>query len=101
MRWARSIKGALASRPDDEIALAFGSTHINDRLAEGEALHNAAEPCLSIPCSTPNMSAELDYRAMIAQGAEVSPNLQYIVDPGGVAESSDIAVMGLKTTLTF
>jgi porin len=96
-----TYKGALASRPDDEIALAVGSTHVNDRLAEGEGLHNAASLLPVDPVQHTEYAAELDYRAMIAPGAEVSPNLQYIVDPGGVSRRKDILVVGVKTELSL
>jgi porin len=96
-----TYKGAIPSRADDEIAVAFGATHINDRLADGEALHNAAGLVPLQPVQHTEYATELDYRAMVAQGAELSPNLQYIVDPGGVSARKDVFVLGLKATLTL
>lgn len=93
-------QGVLASRPNDELAVAFGTTHVNDRVALGQSLHdNAGLPFE--PVQNSEYVTELDYRIIVVKGAEVTPNLQYIIAPGGVAKSSDIAVMGLKTTLTF
>jgi len=96
-----TYKGALASRPDDEIALAFGGTHVNDRVADGEKLFNAAGGAPSQPVQHTEYVTELDYRAIVAKGAELSPNLQYIVDPGGVSARKDVFVAGLKATLTL
>jgi len=96
-----TYKGALVSRPNDEIALAFGATHVNGRAAEGEQLHNAAGLLPPDFVQHTEYAAELDYRAIVAKGAELSPNLQYIVDPGGVSARKDIVVLGLKATLTL
>ncbi|MGN6517737.1 MAG: carbohydrate porin [Rhizomicrobium sp.] len=94
-------KGAIPGRDDDAIALAFGTTHVNDRVAEGESLHNAAGLLPNTPVQHTEYTAELDYRAQIVKGAELSPNLQYIADPGGVSARKDIWVVGLKAMLTL
>jgi len=95
-----AYKGAIVTRPDDEIALAFGETHVNDRTARGETLQNLAGLPFE-PVQHSEYVTELDYRAQIAQGAEFSPNLQYITDPGGMGARDDIVVLGLKATLTL
>jgi porin len=92
-------KGALGSRPEDEIALAFGATHVNGRLAESALLQNEAG--LSIPVPHTEYVTELDYRAIMAPGVEFSPNLQYVADPGGIASRRDVLVLGLKAVLTL
>jgi porin len=89
-------KGMLPDRADDEIALAFGGTHVNDRVAWGEALHDAAGIAPFEPVQHIEYVTELDYRWMIAQGAELSPNLQFIVNPGGVKKRTDALVLGVK-----
>lgn len=96
-----TYKGAIPSRADDEIALAFGTTHINDRVADGEALYNAAGLSPLHPVQHTEYAVELDYRAQIAPGAELSPNLQYVVDPGGVSARHDILVIGAKGVITL
>ncbi len=93
-------KGAIATRPDDEIAIAFGETRVNDRTARGEILHNLAALPFE-PVQHSEYVTELDYRAQIAQGAEFTPNLQYITNPGGVRAHADIVVLGLKAALTI
>src|SRR5581483_960481 len=70
-------KGAIPGRPDDEIALAFGATHVNGRVALGEALHDAASLPF-VPVQHSEYVTELDYRAFVAKGVELSPNLQII-----------------------
>lgn len=88
-------KGALASRPDDEIALAFGTTHVNGRVALGEALQGL--PAVQHT----EFVTELDYRAILTKGAELSPNLQFITDPGGVGARDAVLVVGLKATVSL
>jgi porin len=95
-----SYKGALDSRPDDEIALAFGTTHVNDRAARGEDLHDLA----GLPFEAVQHDeyvTELDYRAQIVQGAVLTPNLQYISDPDGISARDSAFVLGLKANLTL
>jgi porin len=93
-------KGAIPSRADDEIALAFGATHVNDRVARGEALHDVTALPFE-PVQHTEYVTELDYRAQVGKGAELTPNLQYIADPGGAAAPNDIVVLGLKAALTL
>ncbi len=93
-------KGAIPGRPDDEIALAFGTTHVNGRVANGQVLNNRAGlPFL--PVQHTEFVTELDYRAILMPGAEISPNFQYISHPGGVGARKDIIVLGLKGTLAL
>jgi porin len=93
-------KGAIPSRADDAIALAFGMTHVNDNVVLGEELHDAAALPFE-PVQDTEYVTELDYRAVVATDAELTPNLQYIGAPGGVARRDDILVLGLKTVLTL
>lgn len=96
-----TYKGAIPSRADDEIALAFGGTDINNRVSDGERLQNAAGLVPPRPVQHTEYVTELDYRAIVAQGAELTPNLQYIVDPGGVSARKDVFVLGLKAVLSL
>jgi porin len=94
-------KGLLPGRADDEIALAFGGTHVNDRVAQGQILHNAIGLSPFEPVQHTEYVTELDYRWMIAHGAELSPNLQWIANPGGIRAKADALVLGLKATATL
>ena len=96
-----AYKGAIPGRADDEVALAFGSTRVNSRVAAGEALKDAAGLSPFAPVQRSEHVAELDYRAAIAPGAMLTPNLQYITDPGGASGRSGIAVLGLKTAIAL
>ena len=92
-------KGAIPGRPKDEIGLAFGTTHVNGRIALGQALHNAAGLLPLQPVQHTEFVTELDYRFIATSGVEISPNLQYIASPGGVSHRDNAFVLGLKTVL--
>ncbi|HEY2068675.1 MAG TPA: carbohydrate porin [Rhizomicrobium sp.] len=96
-----AYKGAIAGRSDDEIALAFGTTRSNPRIGTGEALHDRAGLKPFEPVQDTEYVAELDYRAQVAKGATLTPNLQYITDPGGVSSRDDIVVLGLKAMVSL
>jgi porin len=87
-------KGALDSRPDDVIGLGFGVTHVNGQVALGQALSLA-------PVQHKEYVTEFDYRASLLPGVELTPNIQYIADPGGFHFADDILVLGLKGSLTL
>ena len=70
-------------------------------MADGERLQNAAGVVPPQPVQHTEYVTELDYRAIVAQGAELTPNLQYIVDPGGVSARKDVFVLGLKAVLSL
>lgn len=96
-----TYKGAIPDRPDDELGLAFGTTHVNGRLAAGEALHDAAALPHFMPVQHTEYATELDYRIILVPGAELSPNVQYVADPGGVGARDNIVVLGLRAALTL
>jgi porin len=100
-RVGATYKGAIPDRPDDELGLAFGTTHINGRLATGEALHDAVALPPFMPVQHTEYATELDYRIILVPGADLSPNVQYVADPGGVGSRDNIVVLGLRAALTM
>jgi porin len=44
---------------------------------------------------------ELDYRFVPIPGIKIAPNVQWGIDPGGVAERENVLALGIKTSLTF
>lgn len=93
-------KGAIPSRSDDEIALALGATHVNGRIAMGEQLQDTAS-LSQMPVQHTEYVGELDYRLFLTPGVELTPNLQYVTDPGGVDGRPDVVVLGLKGSLSL
>lgn len=92
--------GPLAGRPRDEAGFALGRVGINRRIRDLQMLRNAHLPG-SVAVQRAEYVAELYYGAQLLQGLMVRPNLQYVHQPGGVAERSDIVLAGLKIVASF
>lgn len=93
-------KGPFSTRPKDSIALAVGTTHVNDRLAEVQALQNALG-LGPVGVQHSEYVIEAHYAFAVADGLLLRPNLQYIIDPGGIRDKDDVLVVGLKTSAFF
>ncbi len=91
--------GLLAARPQDSVALAFGTTHVNERVALGQLLHNQAGLLPFQPVQGSEYEVELNYKLRLAPGLSFMPNLQYIHRPGGIASEPDAVVLGMRITL--
>jgi len=88
--------GPFASRPKDDLGLAFARTHVNSRAAEAELL---ATPTSERARS--EYEAELYYSVNIRPWLIVRPNVQYVVDPGGYDNATNLVVLGIKSAITF
>jgi porin len=94
-----TYQGPFDIRPQDDIALAFGRTHVNDRVTEAEELQNGAG-LGPVPVQHSEYVTELYYTFHVTDWLNLRPNFQYIHQPGGINRTDDI-ILGLKTTLTF
>jgi porin len=99
--------GLFDTRPRDDLGFAAGRTHVNGRLADDQALRNAAD-MESLPLPGSEYPFELYYSINIACrstssvcGLTLRPNVQYIHQPRGTSQNTDVVVMGLKTIFTL
>jgi len=92
--------GPFRSRPEDDIALAIGMTHVNSRIARAEMLLAALQPG-SVAVQGTEYVAELHYTLQLTKGVLVRPNIQYVATPGGTSMNKDALVFGLKTSANF
>jgi porin len=92
--------GPLPGRPDDDVAFAVGATHVNNRIAMGEALENALGQGPVAVQGTEKVF-ELYYTVRPLPGLQIRPNLQYVLDPGGTNQNKNVIVLGLKTVANF
>jgi porin len=92
--------GPFASRPNDVIAFAAGTTHINSRIVEEAILQNA-QGLGPLSEKSAEYVLELDYTFVPVPGFLVRPNLQYIASPGAGSTTRDVFVLGLKTIISF
>ena len=93
-------KGAFDLRPKDEIGLAVGRTHVNNRVANGERLQNEAG-LGSVDVQDSEYAVELYYGVQATGWLMVRPNVQFVNDPGGTSHNADVLVIGLKTSIDF
>jgi porin len=92
--------GPFDARTQDDLGFAVGRTHVNSRVADGEALENAAGlgPVLVQGSEYP---VELYYSINATRWMTLRPNIQYIYHPGGTSQNTDVVVLGLKATVKF
>lgn len=86
--------GLFSARPKDDIGFGVGTTHVNHRVADSEADQG-------LPVAHSEYAFELYYTYRPTGGLLIRPNVQYVVEPGGISENKDVVVLGLKTAATF
>ena len=92
--------GPFALRPADEIGFAVGRTHVNSRIAAVEIQQNAAG-LGPVSVQSSEYVAEIFYSVHAAKWLELRPNIQYVHQPGGIAQSSDDVIAGLRLSVNF
>ena len=91
--------GMFDFRPNDDIALAFGRTHVNSRVVLGEQLQNGAG-LGAVPVQGSEYPIELYYTVHATNWLNLRPNIQYIHHPGGISQTDDV-ILGLKLSLNL
>jgi len=81
--------GLFETRPEDDVGLAFGTTHVNDRVADEEGIEGS------------EYAAEIYYTYRPHAALQIRPNLQYVYRPGGDSANGNVFVLGLKTSANF
>jgi porin len=81
-------KGAVPTRDEDVIAFAFTFSQVGERFREHTPGTEANERVF-----------ELLYRVVIAPSIAVTPDLQYVANPGAYEDLSDALVMYLRTEI--
>lgn len=95
--------GLVPGRSKDSFGAAFGYGHISDRLAAGQALLGQ-----TITSSSESV-LEINYTAEIMPGWTITPDFQYIWNPGGRLENperpgeeiEDAVVIGARTKVNY
>jgi porin len=88
-------KGTFKSRPEDELGFAIGRSHVNSRIADVETQIDAANPG-SVGIQGYEYAGELFYAVHINRWLELRPNVQYVVQPGGIARNTNDVIVGLR-----
>jgi porin len=89
-------------RSRDRIGAAVGVTHGSRQLARHARLYNQLHPDAPMPVTdTYELAAELFYDWSPVPWLSLRPNLQYVVNPGGITQNRNAFVLGLKTGVVF
>ena len=93
-------KGPFASRAADELGFAIGRTHVNSRIADVEVEQDVANPGL-VGVQGSEYVGELFYSLQAMRWLELRPNVQYVVQPGGIARNIDDIIIGLRLSINL
>jgi len=99
--------GAFESRPNDDIGLAIGTTHVSSVLSEAQALLNTYTPADAPGYVQKNgeLTSELLYGAQLTGWLKAYVDLQYIHNPGSLnnydGKHADILFSGIHLAVTF
>lgn len=92
----------IFDRPNDFVGAALGFTHANGDVAKYQRLYNAVHPDdPGLVKSGYEKVAEVFYSWSPIPSIALRPNLQYIKDPGGIAEKNNAFILGLKASVAF
>ncbi|WLG27401.1 carbohydrate porin [Pseudomonas lurida] len=100
-------KGPFDARPKDDIGIGVARLHVNDDVKKNSELLNVANGVndydnpLYTPIRETEYNVELNYGFHVTNWLTVRPNLQYVVQPGGVDKVDNALVAGLKIQSTF
>lgn len=87
MQW----EGPLGSRPSDVLGIAFGSSANGDDHIEANPESQWAD----------ESHGELYYRIAAGWNTTITPDVQWVRNPGGLSTSDDIIALGLRMHLMF
>lgn len=100
-------RGLFDARPDDWLGLGVSYIEMSNHYARNQAYQNEVQGvtdygnALYSPLPGHSINAELYYRFRPVGWLELQPGLQYWHHPGGVRETQDAWVTGLKTVISF
>ena len=100
-------KGPFDARPKDDVGIGVARLHVNNDVKKNSELLNDARGVSDYdnPRYTPiretEYNVELNYGFHVTNWLTVRPNLQYVVQPGGVDKVDNALVAGLKIQSTF
>jgi porin len=92
--------GPFAARASDELGFAVGETHLNPRVADVESLQSiAGQPPVNVQGT--EYVAEAFYAVKFGSLLELRPNMQYVVQPGGISHNANDLIAGVRASVNF
>ncbi len=93
-------RGTFPGRDQDTIGLAVNQSRFSSQLIAAQNAQNAVMPG-SVSVQSAETDIELNYRAQLTPWFTLMPNIQYVIQPNGVASIPNALVLGLQAGLTF
>ena len=100
-------KGPFNARPKDDVGIGAARLHVNDDVKKNAELRNGSngvsdyDNALFSPIRETEYNFEINYGFHVTNWLTVRPNLQYVVQPGGVDKVDNALVAGLKIQSVF
>ncbi|MBA2922764.1 porin [Pseudomonas sp. P7] len=100
-------KGPFDARPKDDVGIGAARLHVNNDVKKNAELLNADngvsdyDSAQYTPIRETEYNFEINYGFHVTNWLTVRPNLQYVVQPGGVDKVDNALVAGLKIQSTF
>ena len=92
---AADFGGSYWSRGGDAIGISFGCLTLSDDYK------TASNDLVAFNASGNEQIAEIYYRYRINSQIDISPNIQYISQPGGNQDASAMTALGIRAQLNF
>jgi porin len=87
-------EGLVPGRPKDKTALGMYSAWFSSTL-------RGAQRAAGLPRQTNETDIELNHQVQITPWLYLRPNIQYVINPNGMAQIRDAFVIGFETGVTF
>jgi porin len=100
-------RGPFDARPKDDLGVAVGRIHVNERATDRQRLENSLSGINDydnpgfVPVQKTEYNAEIYYGFHVTNWLTLRPNLQYVKSPGGVDQVENAIVAGLKLQSKF
>ncbi|WP_416424606.1 carbohydrate porin [Pseudomonas sp. App30] len=100
------FKGPFDARPNDTLGLGVARLHASEQFLRNAKAANLASGASYadadfVPLQHTEYDVELNYGVQVTPWLNVRPNLQYVVNPGGVRQVQNAVVAGLQVQSTF
>ena len=100
-------KGPFNARPKDDVGIGAARLHVNEDVKKNAELRNISNGVSDYdnarfsPLRETEYNFEINYGFHVTNWLTVRPNLQYVVQPGGVDKVDNALVAGLKIQSVF
>jgi carbohydrate-selective porin OprB len=91
--------GPCSKRPNDSFGIATGINRIAGNVRNAEVAYNAAHPGSGYGVQSNEWVQEIFYSFDIFHGANVQPDLQWIINPGGYQSATNEVVLRIQLSV--